>query len=226
MFKTLKFKGNEENFWGIGDTHFRHSKNFILEPRQFKSVEEHDSTLISRWNNLVKPTDTIFHLGDFVFNDPTGEHFMRFCNVLNFCNLFLLKGNHVSGHLQTYRNELRKQFPNSVDEYNMLNYEVYPLELKLNSCKSVFFLPEYAEIEINGQQVVLSHYALRSWNNMARGSETWHGHEHGGDPRSSFGNTTNGKIVDLSIENSKGPISFGEIRKIMDKKAYVSVGHH
>ena len=61
---------------------------------------------------------------------------------------------------------------------------------------------------------------------MARFAQMWHGHEHGNDPRSSFENKTNGKIIDLSIENSKGPICLSEIKKIMKQKEYLPVGHH
>jgi calcineurin-like phosphoesterase family protein len=37
----------------------------------------------------------------------------------------------------------------------------------------------YAELEIDGHQLVLCHYAFRSWRNMGRGAVNLHGHSHG-----------------------------------------------
>ena len=37
----------------------------------------------------------------------------------------------------------------------------------------------YAELEVEGQPLVLCHYAFRSWRNMARGWVNLHGHSHG-----------------------------------------------
>ena len=38
----------------------------------------------------------------------------------------------------------------------------------------------FAEIVVGGVRLVLCHYALRSWNGMARGALNLHGHSHGG----------------------------------------------
>lgn len=46
------------------DTHFSHNKDFIYESRGFDSIEEHDAAIIERWNNVVKPNDIVYHLGD------------------------------------------------------------------------------------------------------------------------------------------------------------------
>ncbi len=37
----------------------------------------------------------------------------------------------------------------------------------------------YVELELDGTQLVLCHYPLRSWNRMARGAFNLHGHSHG-----------------------------------------------
>lgn len=53
----------------IADTHFGHKNICKFEPehRPFGSVEEHDEELVKRWNSVVKPTDTVWHLGDVLF---------------------------------------------------------------------------------------------------------------------------------------------------------------
>lgn len=47
------------------DTHFNHAKVIKYCARPFASVEEMNRELLSRWNAVVGPEDTIFHLGDF-----------------------------------------------------------------------------------------------------------------------------------------------------------------
>lgn len=57
------------NTWFIGDTHFGHKNILKYEPyyRNFKNIDEHNEALIDNWNKVVRPNDTIFHLGDFCF---------------------------------------------------------------------------------------------------------------------------------------------------------------
>jgi calcineurin-like phosphoesterase family protein len=53
----------------IADTHFGHKKVIEFEPiaRPFATIEEHDRALVERWNAMVKPKDTVWHLGDVFF---------------------------------------------------------------------------------------------------------------------------------------------------------------
>ena len=41
-----------------------HDKEFILEPRGFQSVEEHNEAIIKRHNSMVSPEDIVYCLGD------------------------------------------------------------------------------------------------------------------------------------------------------------------
>lgn len=61
------------NRFVISDTHFGHTNcwaKFKLadgEPlRPFSSTEEMDETMVQRWNEVVRPQDTVYHLGDVV----------------------------------------------------------------------------------------------------------------------------------------------------------------
>lgn len=64
-----------KNIWVISDTHFNHeniltftdsSTGNLVRPG-FSSVEEMNEIMIQRWNEVVKPGDTVYHLGDVVF---------------------------------------------------------------------------------------------------------------------------------------------------------------
>ncbi len=75
----------------ISDTHFGHTNIIKYSNRPYSSVEEMNESLIENWNKLVKPNDTIYHLGDFCFmnlNDYT--NLMKRLNG----NIHLILGNH------------------------------------------------------------------------------------------------------------------------------------
>lgn len=59
----------EEKIWVTSDLHFGHKKDFLWRPRGFNSIEEHDEEIIKRWNEIVKPDDTVYILGDLMLND-------------------------------------------------------------------------------------------------------------------------------------------------------------
>lgn len=59
----------------ISDTHFGHAKCWEefkradgSPLRAFSSTEEMDETMIANWNAVVRPEDSVYHLGDFVIN--------------------------------------------------------------------------------------------------------------------------------------------------------------
>lgn len=47
------------------DTHFGSQRTLELSKRPFRTIKEMDWTMISRWNSVVSPLDTVYHLGDF-----------------------------------------------------------------------------------------------------------------------------------------------------------------
>jgi calcineurin-like phosphoesterase family protein len=51
------------------DTHFGHKKiiEFEAKARPYSSIKDHDEDLIKRWNSVVTPNDTVWHLGDVLF---------------------------------------------------------------------------------------------------------------------------------------------------------------
>lgn len=77
--------------WFTADTHLQHLKISDYVTRPFASLAEMDAYLIRRWNELVAPTDLVFHLGDFAMGDPR-----NWANLRRQLNGFivLVLGNH------------------------------------------------------------------------------------------------------------------------------------
>lgn len=82
------------------DTHFGHRK--VTEFRHYATVEEHDRDLIARWNAVVRPNDTVWHLGDVYFNE--GHHALLQLNGL----MKLVMGNHDTHPLDVYNSHFVK----------------------------------------------------------------------------------------------------------------------
>jgi calcineurin-like phosphoesterase family protein len=60
----------------VSDTHFCHAGILsprMQNPRPFASIEAHDETLIANWNAVVRPDDTVWHLGDFCYRCSEGH---------------------------------------------------------------------------------------------------------------------------------------------------------
>jgi len=96
------------NIWFISDTHFCHEKEFLWQPRGYKSVYQMNLDLMDKWNCSIGEKDTIYHLGDVMLND--NEEGMRILSCLK-GNIHIILGNHDS----LKRVELYKQLPNVVD---------------------------------------------------------------------------------------------------------------
>lgn len=78
--------------WFWADTHFGHVNIMKYCNRPFKSVEEMDEILVSRWNSRIKSGDVIYMLGDFMFTNRR-EAPDAMLSRLN-GRKFLLIGNH------------------------------------------------------------------------------------------------------------------------------------
>lgn len=100
------------------DHHFGHANIINLCKRPFTDIEEMDRVMIQRWNTIVKPTDTVWHLGDFAWKDPTS-----YLKQLN-GQKHLIIGNHDG-----------KRLDNAFGWHSVDNYK----ELKLDGRNLVLF---------------------------------------------------------------------------------------
>ena len=91
-----KFTG--DGLWFTSDTHFNHAKILEFCDRNgIKDIQQHDKLLIDNWNSVVKPDDTIFHLGDFCFGGTP-----KWREVLSQLNghIYLIRGNHDDKNIE------------------------------------------------------------------------------------------------------------------------------
>lgn len=81
-------------------------------------------------------------------------------------------------------------------------------------------ISQYKEIRWEGEKIIMCHYAFRVWNKSHHGSWNLHGHSHNTLPPI-------GKQLDVGVDvHNFFPISFEQVKKIMDKKTFKSVDHH
>ena len=73
------------------DTHFGHTNVIDYENRPFVDATEMDFSIIRRWNSVVKPEDTVYHLGDVGF--VRKSRLREIVNQLNGTKI-LIRGNH------------------------------------------------------------------------------------------------------------------------------------
>jgi calcineurin-like phosphoesterase family protein len=210
--RPLKLTHNDSHkVFFTGDTHFRHNQKFIFEARGYKNRYEHDDALIAKINEVVRPEDTLIHLGDFCLN-ITPPEFNEILARINCQNIAYIWGNHNSCIRRYYEDAVTTEYGKDI--------EVYPYAVG-----KLTYLGYYKELIVNGHMIVIHHYPIYSWNSMRKGSWCLHGHEHcavidhlpDGD---------GGKILDVGWDYYKSPVSFNEIQKIMHKKQIKSIGHH
>lgn len=112
------------------DTHFGHSNIIKFESRPFQDVDEMDGVLIERWNEVVRPQDEIFVLGDFSLyeKDKTTEIVHR----LNGTKI-LVMGNHDTQTSEYYLEcgfDQVSQYPIVVADFWILSH--YPMYVNQN----------------------------------------------------------------------------------------------
>ena len=83
-------------------------------------------------------------------------------------------------------------------------------------------ISHYKEVSIDGQFIILCHYAMRVWNKSHHGSWMLYGHSHGSLP-----DDPNALSFDVGVDcHNYQPINMDEIRRIMKKKTWKPIDHH
>lgn len=102
------------DIWLISDTHFNHANILNFRGvegdtiRDFQSLEEMNETMIDRWNEVVKPQDKVYHLGDVLFGDRQKDGPGVLSRLKGHKRLVV--GNHDVIHGNPMQNVLHKYF--------------------------------------------------------------------------------------------------------------------
>ena len=80
------------------DTHFNHANVIKYCARPFASLEAMNREMITRWNAVVGPEDTVYHLGDFAMGKSS--EWPGFLRQLNGARKILIRGNHDGSRRQ------------------------------------------------------------------------------------------------------------------------------
>ena len=124
------------DLWFVSDTHFGHANmihKFKLEDgspsRSFASVDEMDETMIDRWNEVVRPSDHVYHLGDVTMHRQIGQIRYSVLNRLNGHERLLL-GNHDLDTVEHYREWFEKVMSYRVlDRLIFSHVPIHPMSL-------------------------------------------------------------------------------------------------
>jgi hypothetical protein len=85
-------ESNNKNYWFSSDFHIGHTNILKYDNRPFSSIEEHDATLLKRYNNLVDAKDDFYFLGDFALGCHPNKVYATISQMNG--NKFFIKGNH------------------------------------------------------------------------------------------------------------------------------------
>lgn len=142
--------------------------------------------LIHNWNSVVKPNDTVYHLGDFsLLTIPS-----RIDEILSQLNgrIRLVEGNH---------DKWTKKIP------------------QLKHGKKIEWVKPYFSHKFGSHFIVMCHYPFRTWDKSHHGSYCLHGHCHGSMDDENLNLRRMDVGVD-SIETQYTPIALEDVVKELE----------
>jgi calcineurin-like phosphoesterase family protein len=102
----------------VSDTHFGHlgvcrfmRNDGVTKLRPWDTPEEMDEEMIRRWNDRVRPTDKVYHLGDVVINRRALPTLARLNG-----DKVLIRGNH-----DIFRDDEYRQYFRELRAYHVMN---------------------------------------------------------------------------------------------------------
>ena len=133
------------------DLHFGHKNAIKFDSRPYFTVSEMDKALIDNWNNKVRQGDTVYVLGDMIWNsDPKYDQ-----DILKTLNgqIILIRGNHD----KFLHNSANKKLLAGIKDYD-----------------------DIAVILADGskRRCIVSHYFMPFYNAHYYGAVHLHGHTH------------------------------------------------
>ena len=181
------------------DTHFGHANIIKYSNRPFKDAAEMDEALVRNWNSVVRPSDEVWHLGDFGFARED-----RLDGIIRRLNGWkgLLYGNH--------------------DRTIQKSKKLQALFQWIGTYKELW--EDDPELKHGRRKLCLFHYPVVSWNMMRHGSFMLHGHCHH-NLRYPF----KGRILDVGTDGkgfNYSPISYPQIHARLKDAPQEYLDHH
>jgi calcineurin-like phosphoesterase family protein len=105
------FLVSDTHFGHAGVCRFTHPDNPEVKLRPWTDPEEMDEEMVRRWNETVRPSDKVYHLGDVVINRKA----LRTLHRLN-GDKVLIRGNH-----DIFRDEEYRTYFRELRAYHVLN---------------------------------------------------------------------------------------------------------
>jgi len=202
MTASAPFDITEDRCWFTSDLHFGHARILEYCRRPFATVEEMDNALITNWNLLVRPEDTVFVVGDFSL--ASKQHQIRKYRERLRGSIVLIRGNHDS----------RKGFIAFDQVEDLLRVRVTTEQPMLRPLDGQpYMLREQ-------QTLVLCHYGMEVWEGAHKGAWHLHGHSHGTLPR-------RGRRMDVGVDcHSFAPVSFAQVANVLSQVPFERVDAH
>ena len=214
-----------QNVWFFSDPHFFHknlcrgtskwpdklkaagdslgAQNMLeRELRDFDDEIQMTDHIIDSINQRVGEDDVLFCLGDWAFGGTNKIY--NAAHRINCNTLHLILGNHDK--------EIRENRGNIQSIFNSVS--------------------ESVDVYIQGQHIVLYHYSQRIWNKSHRGSWMLYGHSHGHLPEYVNEDGIPYKTMDVGVDaiykkfGEYRPISFVELKEIMETRVPTKIDHH
>jgi len=142
-----------KNYYITSDHHFSH-KNIIDHcGRPFHDVKMMDDYMVMRWNEVVKPDDIVYHLGDLFWSEKSAIDILPLLNG----EIHLILGNHDK-NWKKVRKRLERSPLNPNSNLIVEEGDIISIKEPINA--------------------VLCHYPLMSWNGAFHGVRHFSGHTH------------------------------------------------
>lgn len=186
------------------DTHFWHMNRYggIIAycNRPYGSIVEMNEGIIKNWNEIVQPTDTVYHLGDFAFCGTT-----KLKEILLQLNgmITLIKGNHDYEKKEKYLSfGFTDVLPyEKIDQFFLTHYPIYR--------------PEDLEKDLGKRELADSEHTRHCYQKVTDAfkesccSIVLHGHTH-----DKMYHRDDLLHVNISVDaNNYRPVSLDDIRK-------------
>ena len=179
------------------DSHFGHANCIKYCDRPFANVNEMDNELIRRWNEVVAPDDTVYHLGDFTLgNSEDAEHY--FSRLNGVIRVLSYPWHHDYRWLPANQYG-SSNYASASDHWVILEPPIVVLQL-------------LRKINKHHQTITLCHFAMTVWPQSHYGSLHAFGHSHGRYK-------PNNRSIDVGVDCwNYAPVSLDTIVEILERR--------